>query len=178
MRSHESSGKYEAKTLLPDEIDTAAAQTGHSNSDIRNNWRQRAEAGGLVMFALKDGEDYVASVNLLLDGADEQIVKDEIGIIPMVNALGVNDSHRKQGIATKLMDVCENYVRLHTDLPQKIVLGVEVENEVARNMYEKLGYTYLQIAGEATYESSWPEINEDGKRVMYVTRCLLMEKDL
>lgn len=172
------SSTVEVMVLNAHDIDSAAAQTGHSNPDIRQDWRKRAEAGGLVMFAIKTGGNFIASVNLLLDGADEQAVKAEVGIVPMINALGVNEEFRKQGLGSKLMDACEAYVRNHPELPQLIVLGVEEDNHVARRIYEERGYKYQKVNGEDLYDSSWPEIGEDGARRMYHARCYLMEKIL
>ncbi len=166
------------EAIKSEDVVQAASETGHSSPDIQTNWQQRAEQGGLVMFAVHEGDRYVASVNLLLDGADEQVVKDEIGIVPMVNALGVNEEFRKHGLGSKLMDACESYVREHPELPQQIVLGVEEDNHVARKMYEDRGYKYQKINGEYMYDSSWPEIGEDGVRKMYHTRCYLMTKEL
>jgi len=164
--------------IMSDAIPRVAYETGHKNPDILKNWQERSEKGGLVMFAIRDQDRFIASTTLLLDGADEQIVKDEIGIIPMINGLGVNEEFRNQGLGSILMDVCEGYVQSHPKLLQKIILGVEEDNNIAQKMYEERGYKYIKVAGKDTYDASWPEIGEDGLRTIYHTKCYLMMKEL
>lgn len=161
------------------EVAEVAVLSGHRSPDVIRNWERRAANGGLVMFAVKMSGEVMGSVNILLDGADEQAVKDEIGVdVPIINALGVNEQYRGQGLGSQLMDACEGYIRSHLGLPQKLALGVETDNAIARAMYEQRGYQYKTVDGQKTYESSWPEVDKDGNRTMYTAQCLLMIKNL
>ncbi len=174
----EKQSEFKVEQLAPQDIDKAAEQTGHSNPDIRATWARQAENGELVMFAVKDDDEYIGSVHLLLTGAPNQDVRDASESAPMLNALGVNEDYRQHGLGTKLIEACEDYVRDRSDLPQKIALGVETDNLTARNIYLHRGYKDKRVAGSDMYNTSWPEIDENGNEQMYHATCYLMVKDL
>lgn len=166
--------------VVPEDIAEVANLAEHRSAEVVDKWCQQAAEGNLVMFAVRDGDKVIGSVNLLLDRTDTpQPVAGAVGDkTAMVNALGINEEYRGRGLGTKLMDACEGYVINHPELPQKIALGVEVDNKIARTMYEQRGYQYTQMDGKDTYETSWPEVDANGNKQTYHAECLLMVKDL
>ena len=161
-----------------DEVAQVASEMGHGSLELQADWQRRTEEGNLAMFVVRDREAAIASVNLLIQGADEQAVRDEIGAVPMVIALDVKEEYRRKGIASKLMNACEDYVRQHVELPQQIALGVVAANTPARTMYEKLGYRNRTVGGKELYDVSWPEVDSSGEKIIRTTQCLLMLRDL
>jgi len=60
---------------------------------------------------------------------------------PQVQNVFVGESHRRLGIASRLSEAAEALVRERGY--DRIALDVDVENEAARALYEKLGYGEL-----------------------------------
>ncbi len=129
-----------------------------------------------VLFAVKHGETYVGRCTLWLAPADEPELNEEIPAVPQVNALEVHPSYRRQGIGTMLFDAVEHEARRrgHT----LIAIGVEPDNDVARKLYEKLGYTYRKILGNDIHKYSWNETLEDGTIKKLFGESMLMVKEL
>lgn len=66
-------------------------------------------------------------------------VRDELGRHPEVNALGVADEHRRQGVATALMDAaCQLALERGHD---RLGLAVSGDNLPAIRLYRQLGFT-------------------------------------
>ncbi len=129
-----------------------------------------------VLFAVKHGETYVGRCTLWLAPADEPELNEEIPAVPQVNALEVHPSYRRQGIGTMLFDAVEHEARRRGHA--LIAIGVEPDNDVARKLYEKLGYTYRKILGNDTHEYSWNETLEDGTIKKLLGESMLMVKKL
>lgn len=129
-----------------------------------------------VLFAVKYGDKYVGRCTLWLAPADELELNEEIPGVPQVNALEVHPSYRRQGVGTVLFEAVENEARQrgHTML----AIGVEPDNDVARKLYEKLGYTYRKILGNDTHEFSWNETQADGTIKKLFGESMLMVKEL
>ncbi len=61
-----------------------------------------------------------------------------------IDAIGVEERHRNQGIGNALLEYVKNYAKsnYYTDLR----LTVDEENDVARHVYEKIGFRIKNIA--------------------------------
>lgn len=133
--------------------------------------------GKVVLFAVKIDGRYVGRVTLRHDWTDDSpnsgasvVIEDIFPGLPQVNALEVDENYRKQGIASALMAALEKEaVRQGFG---KIGLGVEVSNDPAKKLYEKLGYSYTKINGQDTYEIWFGD--PDPKSYT----CYLMTKEL
>lgn len=133
--------------------------------------------GKAVLFGAKIDGRYVGRVTLRYDWTDSSptsgasvVIEDIFPGLPQVNALEVDENYRKRGIASVLMVALEEEaVRLGFD---KVGLGVEVSNDPAKKLYEKLGYNYENIGDSDTYEIWFGD--QDPKRYT----CRLMVKAL
>lgn len=146
----------------------------HIPPNIAEEWRGRLENGEMTMVLALDQERPIGRANVVWAGA-ELAVTNEVGVVPMVNALHVEESYKHKGIGTRLMKSCEYVARDHES--GVLALGVEPDNEPARKLYEKLGYQYRQVAGQTTYFASWEEDRPQG-RVKVEAECMLMVKQL
>ena len=96
------------------------------------------------------------------------IEKDFLGL-PQINALEINKDYRRRGLATILVAAAENEARRQGF--SMVGLGVEVSNEPAKKLYQKLGYSYQQVGGNETHDLRY----EDDPQVYKVS---LMTKSL
>ena len=133
--------------------------------------------GKAVLFGAKIDGRYVGRVTLRHDWTDDSpnsgasvAIEDIFPRLPQVNALEVNENYRKQGVASALMTAIEKEaIKQGFD---KVGLGVEISNDPAKKLYEKLGYKYTKISGQDTYEIWFG----DPEPKSY--KCYLMTKEL
>lgn len=114
------------------------------------------EGKAIVLAAKVDGR-YVGRVTLRHDWTDDSptsgtsvVIEDIFPRLPQVNALEVDENYRKQGIASALMAALEKEAVRQGF--KKVGLGVEVSNDPAKKLYEKLGYNYTKVNGQDTYD--------------------------
>ena len=124
-----------------------------------------------VMLAVEVGGRYAGRVTLRRDWGDEtSIIEKDFPGLPQINALEIDEDHRRRGLATMLIAAAENEAR-RQGFPM-IGLGVEISNEPAKRLYEKLGYSYQQVGGSDTYDFLF------GKPNLQVYKLRLMTKSL
>ncbi len=129
-----------------------------------------------VLFAVKEGGQYVGRCTLWLAPSDERELREEVPGVPQINALEVHVARRHRGIGTLLITTLENEARRRGH--KMICIGVEPDNELARKMYEKLGYTYRKILGHDTHSFSWEETLADGTAHKLYGESMLMTKEI
>ena len=127
------------------EITDAAeiARVGEATRGFSKHIQQvqhEVEQGTVHFFAAMNNDEYVGRVCLKLSPADEQIVRERLPDVPLLWALEINEPMRKMGLGTMLWNAVIDKAQ-ELDYTQ-IGLGVEPDNEPARKLYEKLGFSY------------------------------------
>ena len=124
-----------------------------------------------VVLAVEVGGRYAGRVTLRHDWGDEtSIIEKDFPGLPQINALEIDEDYRRRGLATMLITAAENEARRQGFY--MIGLGVEISNEPAKKLYEKLGYSYRQVGGSDTYDFLF------GKPKPQVYKLRLMTKSL
>ncbi len=138
--------------------------------------RREIQANKLIFIAAKNDAAYIASVGLCIGEADEDYFRTHLPGYAIVYSLIVNESNRRQGVATNLMDVVESEAR-HVG-KAGVALGVVPDNESARRLYEKRGYTYVEPDEVANVESHWDITDESGLPQHVAVDLIPMAKEL
>jgi hypothetical protein len=140
--------------------------------EIRQSRVNAINLGRLITIIAYNRGESAGRVNLLPQGAREPAVLAEIGKTPMVDDLWINEYEMLKGIGTKLMEKIEEKAKSPPLHSQRMALGVSPNNDVARYMYEKLGYTYHKVGRQNTYRpiEEFPDKNPP--------RAMLMVKEL
>ena len=127
-----------------------------------------------VVLAVEAGGRYVGRVTLRHDWGDEtSIIEKDFPGLPQINALEIDENYRRQGLATMLIAAAENEAR-RQGFPM-IGLGVEISNEPAKRLYEKLGYSYRQVGGSDTYDFLFGKPNPQVYKLRLMTKSLQTE---
>jgi len=92
---------------------------------------------------------------------------------PFIKDLYVHTKYRMQNIGSSLMEAAEEEARKHA--AQAIGLGVSVKNEIAQNLYAKLGY---ENSGQGEYEEKGKFVDGDGLEKDWTVRCYFFVKPL
>ncbi len=127
-----------------------------------------------VVLAVEVGGRYAGRVTLRHDWGDEtSIIEKDFPGLPQINALEIDENYRRQGLATMLVMAVENEAR-HQGFSM-IGLGVEISNEPAKRLYEKLGYSYQQVDGSDTYDFLFGKPNPQVYKLRLMTKSLQTE---
>ena len=127
----------------------------------------------VVLVVEADGR-YVGRVTLRHDWGDEtSIIEKDFPGLPQINALEIDENYRRRGLATMLVMAVENEAR-HQGFSM-IGLGVEISNEPAKRLYEKLGYSYQQVGGSDTYDFLFGKPNPQVYKLRLMTKSLRTE---
>ena len=127
-----------------------------------------------VVLAVEAGGRYVGRVTLRHDWGDEtSIIEKDFPGLPQINALEIDEDYRRRGLATMLIAAAENEARRQGF--SMIGLGVEISNEPAKKLYEKLGYSYQQVGGSDTYDFLFGKPNPQVYKLRLMTKSLQTE---
>ena len=127
-----------------------------------------------VVLAVEVGGRYAGRVTLRHDWGDEtSIIEKDFPGLPQINALEIDEDHRRRGLATMLITAAENEARRQGF--STIGLGVEISNEPAKRLYEKLGYSYQQVGGSDTYDFLFGKPNPQTYKLRLMTKSLQTE---
>ena len=127
-----------------------------------------------VVLAVEADGRYVGRVTLRHDWGDEtSIIEKNFPGLPQINALEIDEDYRRRGLATMLIAAAENEARRQGF--SIIGLGVEISNEPAKRLYEKLGYSYQQVGGSDTYDFLFGKPNPQVYKLRLMTKSLLTE---
>ena len=141
-------------------------------AELRNLIKLKKAA---VLAVEADGR-YVGRVTLRHDWGDETpIIEKNFPGLPQINALEIDENYRRQGLATMLVTAAENEARRQGF--SMIGLGVEISNEPAKRLYEKLGYSYQQVGGNDTYDFLFGKPNPQIYKLYLMTKSLRTEAD-
>lgn len=127
-----------------------------------------------VVLAVEAGGRYVGRVTLRHDWGDEtSIIEKDFPGLPQINALEIDEDYRRRGLATMLIAAAENEARRQGF--SMIGLGVEISNEPAKRLYEKIGYSYQQVGGSDTYDFLFGKPNPQVYKLYLMTKSLRTE---
>ena len=127
-----------------------------------------------VVLAVEADGRYVGRVTLRHDWGDEtSIIEKDFPGLPQINALEIDEDYRRRGLATMLIAAAENEARRQGF--SMIGLGVEISNEPAKKLYEKLGYSYQQVGGSDTYDFLFGKPNPQVYKLRLMTKSLQTE---
>ena len=141
-------------------------------AELRNLSKQKKA----VVLAVEVGGRYVGRVTLRHDWGDEtSIIEKDFPGLPQINALEIDEDYRRRGLATMLVTAAENEARRQGF--SMIGLGVEISNEPAKRLYEKLGYGYRQVGGGDTYDFLFGKPNPQTYKLQLMTKSLRTEAD-
>lgn len=127
-----------------------------------------------VVLAVEAGGRYVGRVTLRHDWGDEtSIIEKDFPGLPQINALEIDEDYRRRGLATMLIAAAENEARCQGF--SMIGLGVEISNEPAKRLYEKLGYSYQQVGGNDTYDFLFGKPDPQVYKLRLMTKSLQTE---
>ena len=127
-----------------------------------------------VVLAVEADGRYVGRVTLRHDwGNETSIIEKDFPGLPQINALEIDEDYRRRGLATMLIAAAENEARCQGF--SMIGLGVEISNEPAKKLYEKLGYSYRQVGGSDTYDFLFGKPNPQVYKLRLMTKSLQTE---
>ena len=144
------------------------------SDDYETELRDLIKQKKAVVLAVEAGGRYVGRVTLRHDwGNETSIIEKDFPGLPQINALEVDENYRRQGLATMLIAAAENEARRQGF--SMIGLGVEISNEPAKRLYEKLGYSYQQVGGSDTYDFLFGKPNPQVYKLRLMTKSLQTE---
>jgi ribosomal protein S18 acetylase RimI-like enzyme len=133
----------------------------------------RQEAGsGEQLVAWLDSRP-VGAVFLWLSHIEEPEIARRLPGVPLINNLIVSETRRRCGIGSTLMDQVEARCRaLGLD---RVALGVNVENTIARVLYDRRGYQQWE---HGVLTSTWTAPDEDLPIREFSEECHVLVKRL
>lgn len=124
------------------------------------------------LVAWADGKP-VGHLLLRWSGSDNPFLVAKNLDYPYLEAVSVKEDFWSRGIGTQLMQKAQDLV--NDKGFDKIGVSVGLENEKARNLYEKLGYL---DSGFGEFEVSWSYVDESGEEKSEVEICVYLVKEL
>ena len=144
------------------------------SDDYETELRDLIKQKKAVVLAVEADGRYVGRVTLRHDWGDEtSIIEKDFPGLPQINALEIDEDYRRRGLATMLVMAAENEARRQGF--SMIGLGVEISNEPAKRLYEKLGYSYQQVGGSDTYDFLFGKPNPQIYKLRLMTKLLRTE---
>ena len=144
------------------------------SDDYETELRDLIKHKKAVVLAVEVDGRYVGRVTLRHEWGDEtSIIEKDFPGLPQINALEIDEDYRRQGLATMLVTAAENEARRQGF--SMIGLGVEISNEPAKRLYEKLGYSYQQVGGSDTYDFLFGKPNPQVYKLRLITKSLRTE---
>jgi GNAT superfamily N-acetyltransferase len=128
----------------PGEVDQLAGTLGRRHCEYfqdRLLWQKNGL--GEILIAFREHKP-IGAVFLSWVEADEPEVREHLANVPMISHLYVAPGHRHQGVGRSLMRRAEQ--RLSRRGHKEVLLGVDKSNDVARRLYEWLGYAQPEEA--------------------------------
>jgi ribosomal protein S18 acetylase RimI-like enzyme len=96
--------------------------------------------------------------HVLIRWEPEDPLRSALPGIPAIESLWVKPEHQSQGIGSRLMERAEDVARERGY--DRVTLGVGIDNERARRLYDRRGY---REAGIERCHVEWPYLDERGE---------------
>jgi ribosomal protein S18 acetylase RimI-like enzyme len=129
-------GNLHIRRARPADLDVLIRELGQRRFFDDRISRQRRRLGTLLT-AWRAGFP-VGVIYLWLERAEEAELREHLPGVPILTHLEVHPDHRGDGTGTRLIEAAERRLRrLGFD---QVALAVEVTNERAARLYERLGY--------------------------------------
>ena len=157
-----------------DELDLIEATIPSPGRSRYHHKRYELQLAGLSTYLVAwAGRVPVGHLNLRRVSGEPEVAA-VLGEVPEINALGVWPPERRNaGIGSALVLDAERRVREAGGA--RVGLGVAVDNEAARRLYERLGY---HDWGHGTVDSSYPASTDDGREVVFLETLHYLVKSL
>jgi predicted N-acetyltransferase YhbS len=134
---------------------------------------RRQPALGILLVAVKGGDQVVGSVFLRLAPAEEWELRERLPRVPVLSRLEVVAAQQRNGVGRQLVQAAEDEARARGRA--RILLGVRAGDRIAEALYSSLGYERWPLgpvnAMVETYDA-------DGTRRFGTERCAIMIKEL
>ncbi len=107
-------------------------------------WYNELISGNRIIFVYTIKNDFIGEGALVFENGDPDytIAKQRIYLSRMI----VKSEYRNQGIGGIIIDYLINYAKLLGY--KEMSLGVDIDNHIARHLYEKKGFTNIIFEGE------------------------------
>lgn len=133
-----------------------------------------ADDGNTTFLIAWIGLQPVGHLNLKWNGDKEPQVRAHVADTPELNGISVwPPDMQSQGIGTSLITAAEAMIRDRGYV--QVGLGVEISNQRAQRLYERLGY---RDWGLGTYHDRWVEVDDDGREISHDDPCIYLLKSL
>ena len=152
-----------------DLLEEVATSPGTSRFHHRRLARQVA-GEAVYLIAWLEGSP-IGNLCLILAGPDNDEVASKLVAGPEINAFDVYPDWRDRGVGSALIAAAERMARERGDLG--VVLGVEVSNDAARRLYERLGY---RDWGRGESHDSYTWLDDNGDEHLQEEVAIWMEK--
>ncbi|MGH3761737.1 GNAT family N-acetyltransferase [Actinophytocola sp.] len=119
------------------DLDALTNDLGHGPL-FRDRFQRQKSGKGQLLFARRD-DSVVGVVYLWLEPAEEKEIRDALPRVPLLMHLEIREDERGQGYGTALIEAAEEWLKEEWGCT-KVALAVEVGNENAKKLYERLGY--------------------------------------
>lgn len=130
-------GNVHIRRARPADLDVLIRELGRGRFFDDRICRQTKRLG-MLLIAWRDDRP-IGVIYLWLEDAEEAELREHLPGTPILNHLEIHPDHRSQGTGTKLIKAAERRLRrLGFD---KVALAVEITNERAERLCQRLGYT-------------------------------------
>jgi ribosomal protein S18 acetylase RimI-like enzyme len=158
---------------------SSLAEDVYIDPAVTDKWLDMMSHNDLVVFTARDDGKYIGRVNLWLPTATEEtdpVIQKYFPGVPLIHALQIDEQYRKRGVAITLIDKLE--VEACRRGFNKVGVGVEPDNVMAINLYEKLGYKFQMVGGKECFVTSWDETLPDGTVHKHEAVIRFIQKEL
>jgi GNAT superfamily N-acetyltransferase len=133
-----------------------------------------ANDGNTTFLSAWVGSEPVGHLNLRWLGNKEPEVRAYVTQTPELSQISVwPPEMQSQGIGTRLINTAEAMIADRGY--DQVGLGVELTNQRAQRLYERLGY---RDWGHGVYRDRWVEVDEDGREIAHQDPCAYLLKPL
>lgn len=126
------------RAATPDDLDLLTDALGADHhAFFRDHYRSQRSGSGEILLAFRDGRP-VGGVFLSWGPATEPEVRRHLPGVPVIFHLHVAPASRRRGVGRALLRRAEANLRARGH--DRVLLGVDRSNTIARDLYLRLGY--------------------------------------
>lgn len=167
--------KIEIKPIAEEHLDLIDAYINQDWGNLQKHRErfQRQKTGELTYLVAWINDRPSGHASLEWQGKSHEALSSIVGRCPNIDDLFVHPNHRSSGIGTMLLQTSEN-IAIDRNYSQ-IGLGVSIDNDRARALYERLGYADI---GAGNYIDRWKYTERDGNQAWHTETCNYLVKNL